>query len=149
MSRSCSSRLTWRRRRASSSRSAVLSTSLPGNGLPLSAAACATQAEMLCEVTPNSRESSPGVRPVCTSSTIWRLNSAGYGGLDWGMSDSFLGQDQVSVKSAQLQYLRLKQELAEAYASSAWDSPHIDRLARELFEIDRVAKDQDTETQPL
>jgi hypothetical protein len=37
-------------------------------------------------------------------------------------------------------YLRLKQELAEAYASSAWDSPHIDRLARELFEIDRIAK---------
>jgi|SoiMethySBSTD1v2_1073268.scaffolds.fasta_scaffold155767_4 hypothetical protein len=46
-------------------------------------------------------------------------------------------------------YLRLKQELAEAYASSAWDSPHIDRLARELFEIDRIAKNQDTETQPL
>ena len=46
-------------------------------------------------------------------------------------------------------YLRLKQELAEAYASSAWDSPHIDRLARELFELDQVAKGQDTETHSL
>jgi len=44
-------------------------------------------------------------------------------------------------------YKRLKQELAEAHACSIWDSPHLDRLARELFEIDRVARSQETETQ--
>jgi len=44
-------------------------------------------------------------------------------------------------------YKRLKQELAEAHACSIWDSPHPDRLARELFEIDRVARSQETETQ--
>ena len=44
-------------------------------------------------------------------------------------------------------YKRLKQELPEAYACSTWDSPHIDRLARELFEIDRVARSQETEPQ--
>jgi hypothetical protein len=43
-------------------------------------------------------------------------------------------------------YTRLKQELAKAYACSTWDSPHIDRLARELFEIDRVARYRDTDT---
>lgn len=46
-------------------------------------------------------------------------------------------------------YERLKQELAEAYACSTWDSPHIDRLARELFDIDRVARSQRTEPQSL
>jgi len=46
-------------------------------------------------------------------------------------------------------YKRLKQELAEAYACSTWDSPHIDRLARELFEIDRVSRGQETEPQAL
>ena len=46
-------------------------------------------------------------------------------------------------------YERLKQELAEAYACSTWDSPHIDRLARELFEIDRLARGQETEPQAL
>jgi len=44
-------------------------------------------------------------------------------------------------------YERLIQELAEA--CSSWDSPHIDRLARELFEIDRVARTQETETPAL
>ena len=42
-------------------------------------------------------------------------------------------------------YKRLKQELAKAYACSTWDSPHIDRLARELFEIDRLARSESTE----
>ena len=46
-------------------------------------------------------------------------------------------------------YERLIQELAEAYACSSWDSPHIDRLARELFEIDLVARTQETETRAL
>ena len=56
---------------------------------------------------------------------------------------------RMNQQEVESRYLRLKQELAEAYASSAWDSPHIDRLARELFEIDRVSKNQDTETRPL
>jgi hypothetical protein len=43
-------------------------------------------------------------------------------------------------------YTRLKQELAKAYACSTWDSPHIDRLARELFEIDHVARYRDADT---
>ena len=42
-------------------------------------------------------------------------------------------------------YTRLKQELAKAYACSTWDSPHIDRLARELFEFDRVARYRETD----
>ena len=42
-------------------------------------------------------------------------------------------------------YTRLKQELAKAYACSTWDSPHIDRLARGLFEIDRVARYRETD----
>ncbi len=36
-------------------------------------------------------------------------------------------------------YERLKDELARAYSSPAWDSPHIDRLARELLAIERIA----------
>ena len=55
----------------------------------------------------------------------------------------------MNQQDVEARYLRLKKELAEAYANSAWDSPDIDRLARELFEIDRIAKNQDTETQPL
>ena len=43
-------------------------------------------------------------------------------------------------------YTRLKQELAKAYACSTWDSPHIDRLARELLEIDRVARCRKTDS---
>jgi hypothetical protein len=42
-------------------------------------------------------------------------------------------------------YTRLKQELAKVYAGATWDSPHIDRLARELLEIDRVARFRDTD----
>lgn len=37
------------------------------------------------------------------------------------------------------QYERLKDELARAYSSPAWNSPHIDRLARELLAIERIA----------
>src|SRR6202012_3513731 len=94
-----------RRSRTSSSRSALLKTSLPRAGLPLSAAACATQVEMLLAVQPNSRESCVGVRPACTSSTICRRNSAGYGGFGLGISDSFFRKDRVSAKSGQLHLL--------------------------------------------
>ncbi len=36
-------------------------------------------------------------------------------------------------------YERLKDELARAYSSPAWDSSHIDRLAQELLAIERIA----------
>ena len=43
-----------------------------------------------------------GVRPDRTSSTICRRNSAGYGGLDFGIADTSSQQDQVSTKPGQL-----------------------------------------------
>jgi hypothetical protein len=64
MSRSSFSCRFSRRSRASSSRSALVSTSLPRSGLPLSAAAWANQVEMLCALQPNSRASSAGLRPA-------------------------------------------------------------------------------------
>ena len=75
--------LARRRNRASSSRSALLSTSLPRAGLPASAAARATQAVMFCALTLNSRDSSAGERPTIANSAIGCLNASGYGGLVW------------------------------------------------------------------
>lgn len=46
-------------------------------------------------------------------------------------------------------YARLKAELAKAYGCSAADSPHIDRLARELLEIDRNARNPDADERAL
>jgi len=85
------------------SRSALLRTSLPREGLPASAAARATHAVTLCALTPNSRDSSAGVRPAMCSSTICCLNASGYGGLVSGISDSFLLDGKVSAKTGQLQ----------------------------------------------
>lgn len=66
----------------------MLNTSLPRTGLPLSAADLATQAVVLCAVTPNSRESSAGVHPVghrqfdallLERRAIWRLGLSHFG----------------------------------------------------------------------
>ena len=89
MSRSCLTLRFSRRSRTSSSRSVLVIESLLRAGLPLSAAACATQVEMLWTLQPNSRASCVGERPACTSLTICRRNSAGYQGFGKGMSDSF------------------------------------------------------------
>src|SRR5690606_36618258 len=105
MSRSCCSWRTWRRSRLSSSRSAVLKPSLPGNGLPLSMAAWPTQLVMDCAVTLSSRESSAGARPARTSSTICCLNSAGYGGLTLDIHGSLNTKNDVSTESGQPQHL--------------------------------------------
>src|SRR5207244_2401561 len=64
-----------RRSRVSSSRSAVVS---PPSPLPRSRASCLTHSEIVHAVGPNSRDSSAGVRPPRTRSTIWRLNSGVY-----------------------------------------------------------------------
>src|SRR3954451_8240765 len=58
MSRSVWSLRTWRRRRASSSRSALLKRSLLALGLPPSMAACAIQLRIDCAEQPNSSASS-------------------------------------------------------------------------------------------
>src|SRR5579862_5387638 len=102
MSRSTFSCRTSRRSRASSSRSALVSPSLR---LPPSRSACATQLLIDWAVGSNSRDSSSGVRPARTSSTICWRNSGGYGFLVLGIVDSFLHKIQVSTKPGQLQEL--------------------------------------------
>ena len=102
MSRSCCTWRNCRRSRTNSSRSALLSTSRPDEGLPSSAAACATHFPMLVALQSNSRASCVAERPARTSSTICRRNSAGYGGFGVGISDSFFRKDEVSVKTGQL-----------------------------------------------
>src|SRR5207302_11012139 len=64
-----------RRSRVSSSRSALVK---PPSPLPRSRASCLTHSEIVQAVGPNSRDSSAGVRPLRTKSTIWRLNSGAY-----------------------------------------------------------------------
>ncbi len=49
------------------------------------------------------RDSSAGVRPARTSSTICWRNSAGYGGWVLGILDSFLPKNEVSAEAGQLQ----------------------------------------------
>ena len=71
---------------------------------------------MLCAVTPNTRDSTAGVRPACTSSTIWSQNSAGYGGLVLSILDSFFREDEVSAKQGQLQICSEENKEGEAYA---------------------------------
>ena len=50
----------------------------------------------------HSQASSSGVRPVRTSSTIWRRKAGRYGGLDFGIVDASSPKGQVSTKSGQL-----------------------------------------------
>ena len=102
-SRSCCNWRTWRRSRLSSARSAVLKPTLPDNGLPLSLAAWPTQLVMDCAVTLNSRESSAGVRPARTSSTICCLDFSGYGGLALEICGSLNTKNDVSTEPGQLQ----------------------------------------------
>ena len=100
MFRSSRSRRFSRRRRRSSSRSAVLG---PSARCPSSRSACTTQLRIACADGSNSRASSSGVRPARISSIIWRRNSGAYGGLDLGMVDTSFPKDQVSTKTDQLQ----------------------------------------------
>ena len=100
MSRSSRSRRFSRRRRRSSSRSAVLG---PSPRRPSSRSACTTQLRIACAVGSNSRDNSSGLRPARTNSTIWRRNSGAYGGLDLGMVDTSSPKGQVSTNSGQLQ----------------------------------------------
>ena len=99
MSRSSRSRRFSRRRRRSSSRSAVLG---PSPRRPSSRSACTTQLRIACAVGSNSRDNSSGLRPARTNSTIWRRNSGAYGGLDLGMVDTSSPKGQVSTNSDQL-----------------------------------------------
>ena len=89
-----------RRRRRSSSRSAVLG---PSPRRPSSRSACTAQLRIACAVGSNSRDNSSGLRPARTNSTIWRRNSGAYGGLDLGMVDTSSPKGQVSTNSDQLQ----------------------------------------------
>ena len=111
MSRSSRSRRFSRRRRRSSSRSAVLG---PSPRRPSSRSACTTQLRIACAVGSNSRDNSSGLRPVRTSSTIWRRNSGAYGGLDLGMVDTSSPKGQVSTNSDQLHSSLADSSLAEA-----------------------------------
>jgi hypothetical protein len=61
---------------------------------------------MDCAVTLNSRESSAGVRPACTNSTICCLNCAGYGGLTLDIFGSLNTKNDVSTEPGQLQQAR-------------------------------------------
>ena len=68
------SNLSWRfsrRGRVSSSRSALLETSLWRADLSQSAVACANQAEMLCAVKLTSRASCVGLRPALDQVDHW------------------------------------------------------------------------------
>jgi hypothetical protein len=58
---------------------------------------------MVCAVQPNSRDSSAGVLPARANSTICYRNSAGYGGLDLGIVNSFHSKNEVSTEAGQLQ----------------------------------------------
>ena len=86
ISRSSLSCLFSRRKRLSSSRSAVVK---PSFLRPSSRSACRTQFRIAWADGSNSRASSSAVRPARTSSTIWRRNSAGYGGRVLGIIVSF------------------------------------------------------------
>ena len=99
ISRSSRSRRFSRRRRRSSSRSAVLG---PSPRRPSSRSPCTTQLRIACAVGSNSRDNSSGLRPARTNSTIWRRNSGAYGGLDLGMVDTSSPKGQVSTNSGQL-----------------------------------------------
>jgi len=61
-----------------------------------------TQLRIDWAVGSNSRDSSSGVRPERTNSTIRRRYSGGYGGRLLGIADSFLPKDEVSTESGQL-----------------------------------------------
>jgi hypothetical protein len=66
-------------------------------------AAWPTQLVMDCAVTLNSRQSSTGVRPTRTKSTIWHLNFAGYGGRIFHIEGPLDTKNDVSTESGQLQ----------------------------------------------
>src|SRR3954451_12478813 len=97
------SSLSWRfsrRSRLSSSRSAVVR---PPSPRPPLRSDCANQFLIDCAVGSNSAASSSGVRPACTSSTIWRRNSGEYGNLVLAIVDSLEPNGPVSTKPGQLQ----------------------------------------------
>jgi hypothetical protein len=56
-----------------------------------------------CAVGSNSRDSSSGLRPDRTNSTICRRNSGGYALLLFDIVDSSFPKDEVSTKRGQLQ----------------------------------------------
>src|SRR5690606_22636000 len=100
MSRSSFSRRFSRRRRCSSSRSALVS---PPSPLPASRWACLTQSPIVQAEGPNSLDSDAGVRPVPTNATICRLNSGAYRTVLSAMVNSSKSNDEVSTKPGQLQ----------------------------------------------
>lgn len=59
---------------------------------------------MDCAVTLNSRESSAGVRPARTNSTICCLNCTGYSGLTLVICGSLNTKNDVSTQPGQLQW---------------------------------------------
>src|SRR5690242_10874382 len=100
------SSLSWRfsrRSLVSSSRSGLVT---PSSRLPSSRSACASQLRMVCAEGSNCLDSSSGVRPARTRATIFRRNSAGYGGLDFDMVNTSFYKDYVSTKPGQLQIRR-------------------------------------------
>ena len=97
------SNLSWRfsrRRRLSSSRSAVVR---PSPRRPSSRSARATQLRIACADGSNSFASSSGVRPAQTSSIICRRNSGGYGVRFLAIVNSENSNVRVSTKPGQLQ----------------------------------------------
>jgi hypothetical protein len=100
ISRSRRSCLFSRRRRANSSRSRVVR---PSFLFPSSRSACLTQLWMACAEGSNSRESSSGFHPPRTNSTIRRRNSGGYGGRDFGMTDTSLDPQYCPIRCLQNQ----------------------------------------------
>ena len=102
ISRSCFSRRFSRRKRRSSSCSAVVRPSLRW---PDDSSACWTQFRIICDDGSNSCPSSSGVRPDRISSIICRRNSGGYAWCLFPIADSLLPKDYVSTKTGQLQTL--------------------------------------------
>ena len=76
---------------------------IPSSRRPSSRSAWITQLRIDCADGSHSRASWSGLRPDRTSSTIWRRNSAGYGGLDRGIVDTSSSKDEVSTKPGQAQ----------------------------------------------
>src|SRR3990172_2721081 len=100
ISRSSRNRRFSRRSRTSSSRSAVVS---PPSPVPASRAARLTHRAMVQADGPNSRESSEGLRPDRTNSTIWRRNSGTYRFCLFAIADSSVPNDAESTKAGQVQ----------------------------------------------
>src|SRR5690606_13660548 len=123
MSRSSFSRRFSRRRRCSSSRSALVS---PPSPLPASRWACLTQSPIVQAEGPNSLDSDAGVRPVPTNATICRLNSGAYRTVLSAMVNSSKSNDEVPTKPGQLQ---LEERLEFSIGSFGEDNEQLRRDA--------------------